>query len=216
MRIPENSLISVLLLLVLVAGCATGQYASAISGVTSLGEMRVTIGEGWLRVPDADTPEKRSMSRVLSRENVARDRLMLISGVSEGESIFRSSSNESPLPSFEASMSIEQIAELVSQSMQQSLWSGNTTVTATNIRGHGFTGIPGFLFELDIEMPGGQHHKGVAGGFVDEQRLYVNIFAAEYPSPYEQYLSDAQQVIESAVLRVKTIKMSALMSAEGL
>lgn len=113
-------------------------------------------------------------------------------------------------------MSIEQIAELVSQSMQQSLWSGNTTVIATNIRGHGFTGIPGFLFELDIEMPGGQHHKGVAGGFVHEQRLYVNIFAAEYPSPYEQYLSDAQQVIESAVLRVKTIKMSALMSAEGL
>jgi hypothetical protein len=135
---------------------------------------------------------------------------MLIPGVSEEQSIFTGNSSESSLPRFSADMNSKQIADLVAVSMQQSLWDGQSTVTASNARDAGFTGIFGFKFDLSVVLPGGQSQKGIAGGFVDDDRLYVNIFVANSPEPFDQLESLAQQVIDSAVLHVKTIKMSAI------
>ena len=64
---------AVLILLALIAACATNKYASVVPGVTSLGEMRVTIGEGWLRAPASVVPEERSSSRTLTRETLEQD-----------------------------------------------------------------------------------------------------------------------------------------------
>jgi hypothetical protein len=139
---------------------------------------------------------------------------MLIPGVSEGQSIFSGNSGESSLPRFSANMNSKQIADLVAMSMQLSLWDGQSTVTVANARDAGFTGISGFKFDLSVVLPGGQSQKGFAGGFVDDDRLYVNIFVAVSPEPFDQHESSAQQVIDSAVLHVKTIKMSVIFESE--
>jgi len=63
------------------------------------------------------------------------------------------------------------------------------------------------MFELDADVPGSKDHRGMAGGFVYEGRLYINIFLAESPEYYERHRQIAQEVIESAVPTIKTIRM---------
>jgi hypothetical protein len=195
----------VLILLALIAACATNKYTSVVPGVTSFGEMRVTIGEGWLRAPASVIPEERSLSRTLTRETLERDRLMLIPGVSDGQSIFRDQDNANPLPLFTENMNSEQIAAMVGQSMQQALWNGGATVAIKDARDHGYSGIAGFVFDLDVNMPSGPDHKGTAGGFVLEGRLYVIIYSAESPEYFDGHIDVVRQLIDSVTVRVKTI-----------
>jgi hypothetical protein len=209
MRTTTTTLLNLLILSLLISGCGTTKYYATPAGVTSVGQMNVTIGAGWFRVPSSETPEKRSSSRVLTRDSIDQSRLMLIPSVGDGQTVF-DSSKESPLPLFSADMSSMQIAELVAKSMQQSLLGGQSTVKVSDARDHGFTGIPGFKFDLSVELPGGQSQKGIAGGFIHDDQLFVNIFVAESPALFAQHESSAQQVIDSAVLRVRTIKMSAV------
>jgi hypothetical protein len=167
--------------------------------------MRVTIGEGWLRAPAGVIPEERSSSRTLTRETLERDRLMLIPGVSDGQSIFRDQDNANPLPLFTENMNSEQIAAMVGQSMQQALWNGGATVAIKDARDHGYSGITGFVFDLEVNMPSGPDHKGAAGGFVYKDRLYVIIYSAESPEYFDGHIDVVRQLIDSVTVRVKTI-----------
>ena len=215
MRITTTPLLSSLILSLLISGCGTTKYYAATPGVTSVGQMNVTIGTGWLRVSGSDAPEKRSLSRVLTHDSLDSDRLMLIPGVSAGQSIFAGNGSEMSLPYFSADMNSEQIADLVAMSLQLSLWDGQSTVTVSNARDAGFTGVAGFKFDINVALPGGQIQKGIAGGFVDDERLYVNIFVANSPEPFDQHESSVQQVIDSASLHIKTIKMSAIIESDA-
>jgi hypothetical protein len=199
-----------LVLLALIAACATNKYGTVVPGVTSFGELRVTMGEGWLRVPSSLIPEERSSSRTLSRESLQQDRLMIIPGVSAGEAIFMDQDNATPLPLYAAAMNSEQIAAMVGQSMQQALWNGSATVVIKDARDHGYSGIPGFVFDLEVSMPGGSDHKGTAGGFVHEGRLYVIVYSAEAPEYFDSQNDVVRQLIDSATVRVKTINRGGL------
>lgn len=205
MRFP-----GLLILLALISACATNKYASVVPGVTSFGKMRVTIGEGWLRAPASVIPEERSSSRTLTRENLEQDRLMLIPGVSDGQSIFHNHNNATPLPLYAANMNSEEIAAMVGQSMQQALWNGSATVAIKDARDHGYGGIAGFEFDLEVKMPSGPDHKGTAAGFVYEGRLYVIVYSAESPEYFDRHIDVVRQVIDSVTVRVKTIRMSAI------
>jgi hypothetical protein len=208
MQISATAYLKLFILLVLTAGCATKKYASLDPASLPLGQMNVSVGEGWLRAPEVETPEKRSISRTLSRETLDRDRLMLIPGVNHGQSIFDNNGGVTSLPVFDADMNMEQIANLVGQSMQQALWKGSSTVSVSEVRGHGYLGTPGFLFDIEVDMLSGPDHKGFAGGYVHEERLYVNIFVAESPAHFNEHKEAAMQVIESATVRLKTIRLN--------
>ena len=79
-------------------------------------------------------------------------------------------------------------------------------MTVSRVREHGYLGKPGFMFDIDVEVPGGANRKGLAGGFVHEEALYLNIFTAEAPGHFDQHREAARQAIESASVRVKTIR----------
>jgi hypothetical protein len=195
--------------IVMATGCASNDYRSVEAGVVAVGKMRVTLGPGWRRAPDAETPEKLALSRVYSRDGLEHDRLILVANINEGQAIFR----EEPargLPKFRTAMGIPEIADLVAASLQAVLWDGTADVRASNIREHGFLGVPGLMFDLEADVPGAKNHRGMAGGYVDEERLYINIFLAESPGYYERHKQVAQEVIESAVPTIKTIRMSAV------
>lgn len=211
MTLRSSFACALVLVFATVAGCASSDYRSVQSGVVTLGKMRVTLGSGWQRAPDAETPEKLALSRILSRDGLENDRLILIAGIADGEAIFRHQAITG-LPIFQAEMDLSKIADLVADSLQAALWDGSAIIKASNTREHGFTGISGFQFELEADVAGAANHRGIAGGFVDEGRLYVNIFLAESPESYERHLQAAQQVIDSAVLTVKTIRTSAVAS----
>jgi len=205
MKKYATPVLAVLTSLTLIAACATNKYSSVTPGVTSFGEMRVTIGEGWLRAPSSVIPEERTSSRTLTHENLERDRLMIIPGVSAGESIFRDQDYASPLALYGAAMNSEQIAAMVGQSMQQALWNGGATVNVTAATDHGYGGIAGFAFDLEVNMPSGPNHKGFAGGFVYKDRLYVIVYSAESPDHFDAHIDVVRQLIDSATVRSKTI-----------
>ena len=213
MRLSTGIFLNMVIFLLLISGCSTTNHNAAVPGVVSLGKMNATIGIDWFRVTEGEAPEKRASSRFYTRGSFDSDRLMLIPGISDGQAVFKSD-NESASLLFDADMTAQQIADLVAQSMQQSLWNGQSTVSVSNARDHGFTGIAGFKFDLNVALLGGQSQQGIAGGFVHEDRLYVNIFVADSPAHFEQHESAAQQVIDSAVLKVRTINMSAVVDVD--
>ncbi len=194
-----------LLVLVVASGCATDAYRPVGAGVSKIGKLRVTLDDGWQRAPGAEVPEEHSLSRTLSRDGLQHDRLMLLAGINHGQAVFRDSTLTG-LPPFQAEMTIPEIADAVAESLQAVLWDGAATMKASDPRARGFTGMAGFIFELEADVPGAADHRGVAGGFVDEERLYLIIFLAESPEYYERHLQAAQEVIDSAVLTIKTIR----------
>ncbi len=193
------------LALIMLAACASDGYRKEESGVIAAGKLRVTFGRGWRRAPDSEVPEKRGVSRVYSRDGLVTDRLILVPGVGEGDALFRDVSGAG-LPAYREGATDAEIANLVAASLQAVLWDGGAIIQADNVRPHGFTGIPGFLFDLEADVAGAANQRGMGGAFVYEEHLYVTVFLAELPRSYERHREDAQAVIESMVMTVKTIR----------
>jgi hypothetical protein len=190
--------------LALLAGCATGGYSKVESGVVAAGKMRVTLDSGWQRAPYGEVPERKAVSKVLSRGDIGTNRLILIPNVDVGEPLFREVSGTRP-PVFVEGASEEDIANLVAESLRAVLWEGEADVAASNVTPHGFIGIPGVLFELEADVPGAANLRGTAGALVHDEKLYVTIFLAQSPGVWERYREDAQAIVESMVVSVKTI-----------
>ena len=165
--------------------------------------MRVTLGSGWQRAPGSEVPEKKAVAKVYSRDSLETDRLILIPNVDVGDSIFR----EMPgmqLPVRSAGASEADIADFVAASLQAVLWQGGAIIEASNVRPHGFVGIPGLLFDLEADLPGAANQRGTAGAFIHEERLYITVFLAQSPGSWERHREDAQAVVESMVTTVRT------------
>jgi hypothetical protein len=209
MDVFSRSFIVVSLALVMLAACASDGSGRDDSGVVALGKMRVTIGPGWQRVPDKDVPEKQGWLRVYSRDGLGTDRLILVPSVGPGDALFRDV-NGTGVPVYQGGASDADIASFVAASLQAVLWDGGATIEASNVRPHGFTGIPGFLCDLEADVPSAANQRGMVGAFVYEDRLYVTVFLAEAPGAYERHREDAQAVVESMVMTMKTIRTAGL------
>ena len=57
MQIPKAVSLRLVLAVLLLSGCATTAYTPMNAGVIALGQMRVIVGDGWLRVPRGDIDE---------------------------------------------------------------------------------------------------------------------------------------------------------------
>ena len=193
-----------LLLFFIVAGCATDGYRTVQSGVVKVGKLRVTLDEGWRRAPGEQTPERHSAIRVYTREGLEFDRLYLVGGIADGQTIFREEAASSQ-PRFDASMSANELADLIAQSLQAATWGGTSTVIARNFEERGFTGVPGIRFHVEITVPGRLGQRGIGGAFVDDGRLYAVLFIAEAPDHFDRHKESANRIINSAILSVKTI-----------
>jgi len=206
MRAMPNRVLLAAPMLFVLTGCATGGYTAVDPGVTAVGELRVTLGAGWKKVPDVAVPEKRPHARYLTRDSVDDDRLIVIPGLDDGDTLFRDDT-AGGLPQFTVYMSADAVADAVAASLQAVLWNGTAHVQASNVREQGFTGIPGFRFDIEADVPAAPDHHGTGGGFVFDDRLYLVIFIAESPDSYGRYADAAAAVIDSAVVTIRTIYM---------
>jgi len=206
MRISSTGAAFAVTVLIFLGACAAGGYTAVEPGVTAVGKLRVTLGAGWKKVPDAAVAEKRPHSRYLTRDGLDSERLIVIPGLDDGEAMFRDAA-VSGLPRFTPDMSAAAVADAVASSLQAALWGGTANVKASGVREQGFTGIPGFRFELDADVPGAPDQRGTAGGFVFDDRLYLVVFVAESPDSYRRHVDTAAAVIDSAVATIRTIRM---------
>jgi hypothetical protein len=204
-QISRRFVIAAIIALAVSAGCAGKQYKSATPGVTAIGGMQVALGDGWYYVPTSETPEKLGLARVLSRDGLEHDRLVMIAGVKSGNAVFEQP-GAAGLPVFQANMTSSEVADFVAESLQAVLWDGQSAVTASNAIERGFTGVPGFQFDIKADVTSTTKHRGMAGGYIDDDRVYVTIFLAESPQYYDRHKELAQAVIDSMVPRIPTIR----------
>ena len=194
--------LGVTLLALALAACGMMEPRTVTPGVADTGKLRVTLGEGWYRGPGSETSEKRGTTLIYTREGIETDRLYLIGGIDNGKTIFREGKAGDAAP-FDTGMSSSDVAELIADSLQAVLWGGAAEITTTNLNERGFTGIPGIQFELGASGP--VNHRGVAGAFVAEDRLYAVVFLAESPDAFERNQERALEIIDSAIFSIRTI-----------
>jgi len=194
-----------LVAMMICCGCGSSAPRASDEGVYEVGRLRITLDGGWYKQSGSDLPRAQARSSTWSREGVEHDRLFVTGGVDDGEPVFKASDYPG-LPVFRSDMSATEVAELVAQSLQRVLWNGSASIAASNARERGFTGLPGFEFELSADVPGSASHRGIAGGFVDEGRLHLTVYLAESPGYFERHREAAQAVIDSSVPTMKTIR----------
>jgi hypothetical protein len=205
MMLSRILFITVLVAMITIAGCAPQAPRAAEAGVYEIGKLRVTLDNGWYEQRAAELPDTQARSKTWSREGLEHDRLFVTGGVADGEPVF-DAGDYTGLPVFRSNMSAAEVAEFAAQSLQRVLWNGSASIAASNVRERGFTGLPGFEFELSADMPGSASHRGIAGGFIEEGRLYLTIYLAESPGYFERHRQAAQAVIDSSVPTMKTIR----------
>jgi hypothetical protein len=168
--------------------------------------MRVTADDNWTKVPSELTPSARKQSRIWSQDGQQNDRLIIIPGVEDGESLFVSGDRSVALPVFRADMSQGEIEELVESSMVTLFDEDQPVISTTNPRPQGFGEHGGFMFDIEAAITGGTQYRGSAGAFVTDEKLYLVLFLAVAPNYFSKHAARADAVIKSATLRVKTIR----------
>jgi len=196
--------IAILLTMLALAGCATS-YRLVVPGVNTIGKLQVTAGDSWNSAPASATPASRSQSRTWTQDGLLLDRLMLISGVSAGESIFKSPDQSAALPSFKADMLPNEIEELVESSIVKLFGEGNAVVSTENLRPQLFGDHSGFMFDIETTVTESPDYRGMVGGFIAEDRLYLMIFLAEQPEYFEKHREEVDALIKSATTTRPTI-----------
>ena len=180
-----NKVLTLVAIAIALTSCATG-YRLVQPGVNTLGSLRVSAEPGWNVAPSATTPGARSASRTWTRDGLLLDRLMIIPSVENGESLFRATNKSVALPAFRSDMLPNEIEELVESSIVKEFGEGNAAVNTSNLRPQSFGRHGGFLFDIEATVTESPTYRGVVGGFVDEDKLYLSIFLAATPHYYEK------------------------------
>ena len=196
MNVNKRHLVS--MLCVLLGACVTG-YALVTPGSTMVGDLQVRTGPGWNQVPAAAIPWARNGTVAWTMNGMSLDRLVIITGVPDGESIYFGR-QATDYPVFRAHMSEPELCALLAETIQQAQGTNRTTVKTGGIRPHRFGRAEGMVFDIDADVLDGPAYRGVAGAFVAGGKLYLLYFLAAVPYYFDQQIAAAESVIESASL----------------
>jgi len=188
--------LSAILLPVLLGACAS-TYAPVAPGVVRVADLQLQAGPGWNRVPAAATPWARKGTETWTRNGLSLDRLVIITGVADGEPIYLDRLTVD-YPAFRAAMSDQEMMALVARTIQHAQASNRTTVTTTNMRAHRFGHADGILFDMHALVLDGPEYRGAAGAFVVAGKLNVIYFLAAVPYYFDSAAGSAQAIIEGA------------------
>lgn len=86
------------------AGCSSQEPRPSEPGVYEVGRLRVTLPSGWYEQRGSDLPDTPARSRTWSREGLEHDRLFVIGGADDGQSMFKAS-DYTGMPVFRSKMS---------------------------------------------------------------------------------------------------------------
>jgi hypothetical protein len=184
------------------AGCASAVYRAAPPGVYTTGQLQVTLDDAWNEASSGATLNARPLAKTYTRDGLLLDRLMLISEVSDGESIFRSRDKSIALPVFHPDMLPNELEELMESSILKLYGEGEAAVSTENLRPHDFGGRSGIMFDITAAVTESPDYRGMVGAFIAEERLYMIIFLAAEPYYYGKHKEDVTEILNSATIRL--------------
>lgn len=181
------------------SGCVVS-YALVAPGTVDLDGLRVNTGTAWNLAPPNVSPSSRKNTQVWTRDGLLLDRLIIIPGVPDGETIVVSRQESAALPMFRADMLPNEIEELTESSIVKLFGEGGVSVETNNLRPHRYGDDRGILFNLDVAVSDGPDYKGLAGSFIANDTLYLMLYFGADPYYYDKHLAEAEAVITSARL----------------
>ncbi len=187
-----------------ISGCVTG-YTLVAPGVASVGDLQVQAGSGYNLVPTAMAPMSRKNSQLWTKDGPLLDRISIIPGVADGESLLVSSNKSAALPVYRKDMLPNDLEELIESTIVKILGEGNVAVDTRNLRPQQYGNIRGVMFDLTATVSDNPDYEGVVGGFIANERLYVIMYLAVEPHYFGKHQSAAMSVIESATIVDQTV-----------
>lgn len=187
-----NNHVAVLLLTLLLAGCAP-HYSLVAPGQVSAQGLTLDLSKPWNKSPFSPGPRV----ALWTRDGEVLNQLFVIGELGEGESLFKSPSKEVAMPTFAADMLPNELVDLTVTSLKL-LYGGELTVTASNLRPQTVSGGMGFRFNLAHYTGDGLYRQGDVLARVDGDRLYMVIFVAAKTHYYDSQLAEIERLFETA------------------
>lgn len=192
--------LSLLLILCGTLSACVMSYALVAPGTVDIVGLQVDTESSWNLAPRNLNPESRKDTQVWTQDGLLLDRLIIIPGVPDGETLFVSSRDDAALPVFRADMLPNEIEELTESSIVKLFGEGGVSVGTSNLRPHRYGDDRGILFDLDVAVSDGPDYKGLAGSFIVDDTLYMMLYFGAEPYYYEKHLADAEHLITGARL----------------
>lgn len=188
---------SALALLATLAGCVTG-YTLVQPGPNSAGQLQVIAGGGWNLAPPTLMAGARKGSQTWTQDGLALNRLVLIPGVADGETLLVDRTDTAALPPFRKDMLPNEIEELVESTLVKYFGEGNATVSTANLRPQTYGDQRGMMFDISAQVSDSPDYRGTIGAFVADEKLYTVWYLAADPYYYDRHSAAAEAIIKSA------------------
>lgn len=182
------------------AGCATTGYSLVAPGVVGVGDLTLAPAAAWNRAPAMSTGYLRKGSEEWTKDGPLLDRLLLIGGVRDGETLFENPRKDAALPVFRAGMLANELEELTESSLAKQFGEGAAAVGTSGLRPQRFGEHRGVMFDLDVAVSDGPDYRGLAGAVVVDDRLYLLLYLAADPHYFDKHRAEAEALITSARL----------------
>jgi hypothetical protein len=183
-------------LIALTSGCVS--YTLIPAGTVGVGALQVSPTENWNKAPKVHAPSLRKGSEMWTKDGRLLDRMVIISGVPDGESLIVSPRESAALPVFRADMLPNEIEELAESTFVKYFGEGNAAVSTENLRPHRFGEHRGIMFDLTAVVTESPVNKGTVGAFIVDEHLYMLFFIASTPHYYDKHIESAQELIKGA------------------
>lgn len=178
-------------------GCVT-MYTLVAPGTLLVGGLQLSPDSAWNLAPAQYSPSLRKGTQVWTKDGPLLDRIMIISGVPDGQPLLKDKTGTAALPVFRADMLPNEIEELTESSLVKIFGEGSAVVSTANLRPHRFGDDRGVLFDLDIAVSDSPAYKGLVGAFVSDGLLYLMLYIGAEPYYFEKHLDAATALITGA------------------
>ncbi len=190
-------IIPLLLFAVTMSGCVAG-YRLVPPGTSTVGNLMVESAATWNQAPRMASSRKNT--QVWTQDGLLLDRIIIIPGVPDDETLFITRQKDAALPKFRSDMLPNEIEELSESSITKLFGEGEVTVATRKLRPHRFGGNQGFMFDLSVVLADGPDYSGMVGAFVADEMLYMILYIAAEPYYFGKHADEAAAIIKTAHL----------------
>lgn len=192
------SYFGVLTVLVLLAGCVpTYQLVQPTPAYVESLELHPT--STWNKAPNSNAYDRKD-SQEWTKDGLLLDRLLIISGVPDGEPLTKDPRKDAALPPFRSDMLPNELEELFEATIVKLYGEGNSAVSTKNLRPHRFGEHRGVLFDIEASVTESPNYKGLVGAFIVDGELYTIMYLATEIHYFDKHFAEAEALIKSATL----------------
>jgi hypothetical protein len=182
----------------LVSACTS--FSAVNPGAVQVGALQLDPSMTWNAAPNLNSAYTNRETQIWTQDGLLLNRIIIVPGIDDGETIFRQFDSSQALPAFEADMLAHEIEELVESSIVKSFGEGQASVQTEKLRPNRFGEKKGFMFDMLVAVSDGPNYRGLVGAFVDSDRLYLLMYFGAEPYYFDKRREEAESLIKSARL----------------